>query len=205
MDNKKVGVVSIFRMKKLDSLNGLFSTCKLAVGLLALLGVTLIALVPVSAAQGADQRAPNVPANLVVPDGNKVEFHVFAVGVQIYVWTVTGAGGSWVFQAPEAMLFANSGLRGGGVGKHFAGPTWESNSGSQVVGRRLAASTVDSTAIPWLLLQAKSTQGPGIFALTTFVQRVNTTGGLVPAIPGTFAGQVARVAYTAEYFFYRAV
>jgi hypothetical protein len=32
---------------------------------------------------------------------------------------------------------------------------------------------------------------------------VNTTGGKAPAVAGT-VGQVVRVPYTAEYFFYRA-
>ena len=38
----------------------------------------------------------------------------------------------------------------------------------------------------------------------TFIQRVNTTGGIAPAAPGTTVGEEARVPYTAEYFFYRA-
>src|SRR5206468_943717 len=44
---------------------------------------------------------------------------------------------------------------------------------------------------------------PGIFARTTYVQRVNTVGGRAPGTAGTAAGQVARVPYTAEYYFYR--
>ncbi len=190
-------------MKKLDSFNGWVSLSKVALVLLAMLGSTLLAYVPTSAAQGADNRAPDVPANLVVPDGNKVEFHVYAEGVQIYVWTVTPTGASWVFKAPEATLFANPDRDGAGVGFHYAGPTWESNSGSKVVGQRLAGSVVDPTAIAWLLLLAKTTQGPGIFAHTTYVQRVNTTGGLAPATTGISANEVVRVSYTAEYYFYR--
>ena len=38
---------------------------------------------------------------------------------------------------------------------------------------------------------------------TTFIQRVNTTGGKAPSTDGAFVGQVARVPYTADYFFYR--
>jgi hypothetical protein len=64
--------------------------------------------------------------------------------------------------------------------------------------------TVDRNAIPWLRLRAAHTEGPGIFADTTFIQRVNTTGGKAPSVNGTFVGQVARVPYTADYFFYRA-
>jgi len=32
---------------------------------------------------------------------------------------------------------------------------------------------------------------------------VNTTGGKTPSVNGPFVGQVARVPYTADYFFYR--
>jgi hypothetical protein len=160
-------------------------------------------------AQGTDNRAPTVPAALQVPDGNKVSFHAVGIGVQIYRWTVNPSNpavGSWVFTGPEAILYD---LEGNEVGIHYAyaGPTrpaWQSNSGSLVVGARLAAVTVDSTAIPWLLLQAVITQGPGPFDQTTYVQRVNTVGGKAPATPGTADGQVARVDYMADYYFYRA-
>ena len=155
---------------------------------------------------GNDNRSPDVPAPIQVPGGtNKVHFHAYAVGVQIYVWTVNptnAALSSWVFKAPEAVLFADAGTHGE-IGIHYAGPTWESESGSKVVGARVAGVTVDTTAIPWLLLKAASTQGPGIFKRTTYIQRVNTVGGLAPAAPGTIAGQEARVPYRAEYFFYR--
>jgi hypothetical protein len=45
--------------------------------------------------------------------------------------------------------------------------------------------------------------GPGIFDGTTLIQRIHTTGGLIPSAPGTTIGEVARVPYTAEYVFYR--
>jgi hypothetical protein len=67
----------------------------------------------------------------------------------------------------------------------------------------LAAATVDTNAIPWLKLQSLNPEGPGIFADTTFIQRVNTTGGKAPSANGVFIGQVARMPYTADYFFYR--
>jgi len=147
-------------------------------------------------AGGKDNRAPEVPEDIAVPAGNKVHFHGFGVGVQIYTWN----GSSWGTAVPEAILFHAEGI----VTIHFGGPTWQSNSGSTVVGALPPiAVTVDTNAIPWLRLDAKNPEGPGIFAETTFIQRVNTTGGLAPAEDGTFVGQVARVPYTADYFFYR--
>jgi hypothetical protein len=166
---------------------------------LALPVATLLLTALAAGAQGTDNRAPDVPTVLEVPDGNKVHFHAYAVGVQIYTWSA--ATSKWVFKAPQAVLYDSD---GNVVGIHFAGPTWESNSGSEVVGHRIAAATVDPTAIPWLLLSAASTSGNGIFADTTYVQRVDTAGGLAPSTPGTTDGQEADVPYTAQYFFYRA-
>jgi hypothetical protein len=156
---------------------------------------------PLTGQAGAGNRAPDLPAicaSLAVPEGNKVCFHAYAVGVQIYRWN----GGTWVFVAPAAVLYANA-EHDGEVGTHYAGPTWESNSGSKVVGQRIAGCTPDATAIPWLLLQAVTAEGPGIFHRVTCVQRVNTVGGVAPAAPGTVIGEEKQVPYTAEYVFYR--
>lgn len=149
-------------------------------------------------------RPPHVPAGLQVSAGHELQFHVTGVGVQVYVWTQSAANPtqfSWVFKAPHAVLLHHDEDL---IGIHFAGPTWQANDGSKVVGRRVASSIVDSNAIPWLLLQAASNDGLGVFAVTTFIQRVKTSGGLAPATPGSYAGQEALVPYNAEYYFYRA-
>ena len=147
-------------------------------------------------------REPNLPSPLCdalqVPDGNTVAFHVYAIGVQIYRWN----GTAWVFIAPVASLFADAGYHGQ-VGIHYAGPTWESNSGSKVVGTRLAACTPDSDSIPWLKLSGVAS-GHGVLHDVTFVQRINTVGGNAPSTPGAAAGQEVQVPYAAEYVFYRA-
>ena len=148
-----------------------------------------------------DNRAPDLPAlcqTLQVTAGD-VAFHTYASGVQVYRWS----GTAWVFVEPVANLFAARNFHGQ-VGTHYAGPTWESNSGSKVVARRVDGCTPNASAIPWLKLEAVSTEGPGVFNGVTFVQRVNTTGGTAPSTPGSFVGEEARVSYTAEYYFYRA-
>jgi hypothetical protein len=147
--------------------------------------------------EASDNRAPELPADLPRPEGSKVHFHAYAAGVQIYTWN----GFTWGASVPEAVLYDDDGKI---VGSHYVGPTWESSSGSKVVGAVvLPRVTVDPDAIPWLLLSAVHTEGPGIFAATTFIHRVNTVGGKAPATAGAFVGQVAEVPYTAEYFFYR--
>jgi hypothetical protein len=161
-----------------------------------------VAVVPLIRA-GESNRAPELPSplcdRLQVQAGNKVAFHVYALGVQIYRWN----GTSWVFVAPSARLFADAEYHGE-VGVHYAGPTWESHSGGKVIASRLESCAPDPTAIAWLLLQTVSTEGPGIFDRVTFIQRVNTAGGLPPTTPGPFIGAEEEVPYTAEYYFYRA-
>jgi len=163
----------------------------------------LMALAPGPAASLAqDNREPDLSTNCASLDAgetNKVAMVAFAVGVQIYRWN----GSAWVFVAPEAVLYANEDYDGV-VAIHYAGPTWESNSGSKVVGVRAAGCTPDPSAIPWLRLNAVTAEGPGIFHRVTSIQRVNTVGGIAPATPGTAVGQEARVPYKAEYVFYRA-
>jgi Protein of unknown function (DUF3455) len=163
---------------------------------LALLALAFVA--PVGADPGNDNRAPVLEGDckkLQVEEGNKVAFQASAVGVQIYAWN----GVKWVFVAPSAILYHGNGV----VATHYAGPTWESNSGSTVVGARIDGSTPDPTAIPWLLLKAVETEGPGIFDGITFIQRINTVGGLAPSEPGEFVGEIVEVPYLADYVFYR--
>ena len=145
---------------------------------------------------------PVLPSpTLAVPTGNRVAFHYDAVGVQIYTCSATATGYAWVFTAPEATLY---GAHGRVVGKHYAGPTWESKDGSTVVGSKLAAFTADPTAIPELLLQAVSHAGDGRMSDVTYIQRLDTSFGLAPATgcDAAQAGTTARVDYTATYFFY---
>jgi hypothetical protein len=177
---------------------------KFFIVLVVLLTVAVVALATIPAAQAGDNNhAPDLPSPLCdgvqVQPGNKVVFHAYALGVQIYRWN----GESWGFVEPVATLFADANYHRK-VGIHYGGPTWEINSGGKVVASRLEGCSPDSTAIPWLLLQTVSTDGPGIFNSVTFIQRVNTKGGLAPTAPGLSIGAVAEVPYSAEYYFYRA-
>lgn len=135
---------------------------------------------------------------LNAPAGSTLAFHVYAAGVQIYRWT----GTSWLLVGPDAVLSADAEGRST-VGTHYVGPTWETNSGSKAVGTVIDRCTADPNAVPWLSLAATST-GPGVLNGVNFIQRVNTVGGKAPVSGGTTTGHEVRVAYAAEYFFYRA-
>lgn len=142
---------------------------------------------------------PVVCGNQSAPAGTRLAYHAYGRGVQIYRWDGTG----WLFVAPAAVLFASARSRGV-VGTHYAGPTWRSVSGSTVVGTVVNGCSPNAGAIPWLLLRTVTATGPGVLARTTFIQRVNTVGGMAPSRAGTAAGEEARVPYAADYNFYRA-
>ena len=164
---------------------------------------------------------PVVPAGLDVEAGNEPFLVGHAVGTQNYVCQPTGPFGrvGWVLFTPEATLF---GERSDQLITHFFSPnpdeggrvvraTWESSLDTSMVwAKAIASATVDSTAIPWVLLQAVGTQegptGGTTLSITTFVQRVHTEGGLPPATDCqqlTDVGRKAFSPYTADYFFYR--
>jgi hypothetical protein len=165
----------------------------------------LCALVPGltwSASPAGD--AGDIPAPLQVPPGETLTQRVHAVGVQVYRCTSDkndAARFTWLLTAPEAALFDHSGIE---IGKHYAGPTWEARDGSKVVGEVAARVSPDPSAIPWLLLNAKSTTGSGIFTKVRFVQRLHTVGGNAPpdGCDQAAAGTERRVPYSAEYWFY---
>jgi len=146
-----------------------------------------------------------IPERLRTPPDQALAVEAHAVGVQIYECAMIAAQPAhyeWTSTAPEAQLSDRAGRK---LGRHYAGPTWESVDGSKVVGEVIARDGgPDSAAIPWLLLSAKSTLGVGVFARVKSIQRLQTVGGKAPlATCGTNnVNQVVRVPYKAVYYFY---
>ena len=148
--------------------------------------------------------AVSVPPSLQGGADESLAMIVPAKGVQIYECRPrreqVGAF-EWFFVAPEADLFDQ---RGDKVGRHYAGPHWEANDGSKLLGTLKARADAPAPgAIPWLLLAAKSVGPQGSFSRVTSIQRLNTAGGLPPADGCTPAssGATARVPYSADYYF----
>jgi hypothetical protein len=169
---------------------------------------TTIAAAPLAEVAHARPNGPDVPDRIQVEDGHSVYLVGHAVGVQIYSCTSSAGGTRWTFVGPRADVIGENGQL---VMTHFGGPTWQGRDGSTVVGSRVDGVTVDSTAIPWLLLSAASTapgpRGGERLAATTFIQRINTTGGLEPPVADcteATAGTTKEVPYTADYYFWRA-
>src|SRR5260370_12582392 len=127
---------------------------------------------------------PAVLGSLRPAAGRFVTVGALASGVQIYECLPKPAEPStyeWAFRAPEAALVDRSGRS---LGKHYAGPTWESVDGSKVVGESKARDPgPNPSAIPWLLLGAKATMGEGTLGHAKTVHRLQTVGGLAPPEP----------------------
>lgn len=123
-------------------------------------------------------------------------------GVQIYGCAPAGTGYAWRLKAPDAVL---SDAAGRTVGHHFAGPSWQAEDGSTVVGKPLVASRAPQAgAVPWLVLAAKSHAGTGLFAAVSYIVRSATEGGAAPAngCDQAHVGNEARVGYSATYTFF---
>ena len=92
------------------------------------------------------------------------------------------------------------------IGRHFAGPAWESRDGSRIVGTVQSRSDAPAAdAIPWLLLTAKAEGREGAFSKVTQVQRLNTAGGNAPSTgcAASADGTTVRVPYVADYYLWK--
>jgi len=205
----------------------------LAVAGMVLAGVATIAAFTASSPQAATLgiTPPPLPAGMApVPAGNELFLGTHAAGTQNYVCQPSGAGVAYVLFTPQATLSGEDGVQ---VITHFNSPnpdepnadpkvvapqgtiraTWQFKDTSRVwakVHQPDGAVTVDKDAIAWLLLDAVGHQsgptGGDKLKETTFVQRLNTTGGLAPKTGCsslTDVGNKAFVPYTADYFFYK--
>lgn len=144
-----------------------------------------------------------IPEQIKAPKGYSPVLTVHAKGDQIYQCSLKQGEYAWEIQAPDARLFDEQGHI---VGNHSAGPVWEYKEGSRVVGRVLKKIDVTpDTSISWLLVEVVSHQGNGLLANVDFINRINTQGGRLP-ISGCNANHLGgeqRIAYTADYVFYR--
>lgn len=144
-----------------------------------------------------------IPVLLQVPDGHVFRFHAFAAGTQNYECRsdATGTTG-WVFRQPKAVLLGDDGEP---IGIHGRGPFWTGYDGSQVIGAApISAPGRDSANdVPWLLLRGAPGETDGRFAHVSYIQRLDTHGGLPPAGPcDPYLQPNLAVPYVAVYYFY---
>ena len=172
----------------------------------------VIAVCGVIAATAAARPVPQTePGDAIDPRTYAPESQLFlvlhAVGVQKYTCQ---SNSTWLFTDPEAALYKTTGAPRQ-IGSHFLNfatgrPVWQLEDGSSVEAARTASANGGAGNIPLLLLQAVATtvgEDGERLTSTTWVQRLNTSGGVAPA--GTCApGERISVAYTADYFFWSA-
>ena len=186
------------------------------------LGLTLTFALP-HAAYAQSVTPPAVPANLAVPASSHAFLLGRGVGTQNYVCAQASSLGhvAWTLFTPQATLFSDE---GGQLTTHFSpNPaeggivrvTWQDSTDTSTVwGRVIASSTdpnfVNQDAIAWLLVQRVGSRvgptGGGTLAGATFIQRLDTVGGVAPTTgcdgPNDL-GNKAFIPYTADYFFYK--
>ena len=140
-------------------------------------------------------------SNIKVPDDQQPVLRFAARGVQVFRCENRGGSFGWWFRLPEAELLDASGAV---VARHGADFSFEHVDGSRLLGKVLASDAAPrATDLRWLLMSTRSF-GQGAFTGLTYVQRVNTAGGMPPAsCEPKQQNQVLRVDFTAEFVFYR--
>jgi hypothetical protein len=193
------------------------------------LALASVAALPKSARAG-DIIVPDVPENVKVT-GGKAFLVGHAIGTQNYVCQPSGAGVAYILFTPQATLFDEDGRK---IISHFFSPnpdepntdpkvvadgairaTWEYKDTSSVWaalvpnGASTDSNFVEEGAVAWLKLKAVGLEdgptGGDKLSDTSFVQRLNTHGGLAPSTGCASladVGNKAFVPYTADYFFY---
>ena len=164
---------------------------------------------------------PQVPREIQVPAGNEAFLEGHAVGTQNYICLPSDSGFKFVLFTPEATLFDDLDKQ---VITHFFSPnpfeqdtiraTWQHSKDTSTVwgGKAIPSSDpkfVAKDAIPWLLLPMAGTAvgptGGDTLTATTFIQRLNTSGGVAPSEQCSSVNDLGRevfTPYTADYFFY---
>jgi hypothetical protein len=167
-----------------------------------------------------------VPLDIEVEAGHAPFLIVHAVGTQNYICQVTTTGPAWRLYGPQATLFHEvGGTVRRQVATHYlsANPdeagliraTWQHSIDSSRVWGRASGTSSDPAfvrfdAIPWLRVDvvgaAAGTTGRGALSAATFIQRINTEGGVAdPAQCNTPSrvGAIVLIPYEADYVFYR--
>ena len=145
-----------------------------------------------------------LPEPVRVPAGQKLMMSTTGVGEITYECRekkdMAGAH-EWAFVAPVATLYSGDKKT---VGKYYAGPTWEANDGSKVTGKQLAVSPAAPGNIPLQLVKTDPAMGAGAMTGVSYIQRLNTKGGVAPAMAcdASSKGKRQQVAYEADYVFY---
>lgn len=192
--------------------------------LIAVLALSAIAAILPQPAHAGQVTPPPVPPNIQVPAGNEPFLVGHAVGTQDYICLPAGSGVAFKLFTPQATLFKDNDKQ---ISTHFFSPnpdengtirpTWQDSLDTSAVWGEVKpgnassdANYVQPGAIPWLLVTVvgaqNGTMGRDLMVGTTYIQRLNTSGGVAPTTgcssPANIGVQ-AFVPYAADYFFFR--
>jgi hypothetical protein len=178
---------------------------------------------------------PAVPDKLQVPEGAEAFLIGHARGTQNYVCLPSGTGFAWTLFTPEATLFRGSDKQiithffapnpcepntnpkvvavGGTIRAAWqyldTSTIWAFATPEHTATTATDPDFVKPGAVAWLLLTVSGAKdgptGGDTLTNTTFVQRVNTVGGLAPSTGCSSLADVGREAfipYRADYVFY---
>jgi hypothetical protein len=210
-------------MKKSNVMDKRTTRLILLIACAAALAVAFVVALP-QPAYADKVTPPPVPDNIQVPAGNKVFLEGHAVGTQNYICLPSGSGVAFILFTPQATLFSDNDKQ---VTTHFFSPNpfengviraaWQHSRDTSTVWGQVKPGNsssdpnfVASDAIPWLLVTVVGAQdgptGGDRLTETTFIQRLNTSGGVAPSTGCASladVGNQAFVPYTADYFFYK--
>ncbi len=132
---------------------------------------------------------PSIPAKLVPKEGQPF-LTLKGEGAQVFRCTKDSKGTYYKAERPEVNLFNSDGEQVG----QLSGPmsSFAAMDGSNIVSARIVAYSTaadPTTDMVWALMKAYSDPGEGTFNDVTYIQRLNTHGGLplqecVPADEG---------------------
>jgi hypothetical protein len=160
-----------------------------------LLGAAILLALP------AHAQMASAPGAVTPPAGQRAAMTWTGVGELGYECKAKEGGThEWTFVGPDARLTE----AGKAVGKYYAGPTWEAADGSKITGKQVAVAPSSAGNIPLQLVKAEG--GDGAFKDVTYIQRLNTKGGVAPAesCSASTAGARKTVPYSADYVFFKA-
>jgi len=147
---------------------------------------------------------PGLPARLHAPDNEVPAFMLSGNGVMIYQCQASFTNPNayaWSLVAPDATLYDG----GHEVARTTSPNLIEALSDGSSVSGVVRGAQAASGALPWTMAQAQPVGETGIFAGVSSMQRVNTRGGVPPAsgCNADNTGAEARVAFSADYYFYK--
>lgn len=174
---------------------------------LCLLGACIgaISLQHIAMAQ-TDPVQKGLPALIQVAAGNTMVLELFAEGTIEYECkreTEPLTTYKWLATGPDAVLKDEKGNKLG----EYSGPPakWSFSDGSFVTGSQVSVSSNGEKNIPLQLVKADTSGGQGLLTTVSYVQRVNTKGGVAPSkkCSADNEGDKADVDYKAEYRFWK--